>query len=99
MRGGVFNATKLRASSRLRAIIYIRLMITLYAFNQLSENEKAEATWGGTYLSNRTEDGRLIQLYSLPDFYVEVYYHPEANTITRFRAFKSLGQLVPYIRL
>jgi len=74
-------------------------MITLYAFNQLSDDDKAEATWAGTYLSNRTEDAHIIQLYSLPDFYVEVYYFPETNTITRFRAFKSLRQLTPYIRL
>jgi hypothetical protein len=74
-------------------------MITLYAFNELSDNDKAEVTWAGTYLSNRAEEGHLTQLYSLPDFYVEVYYHPETNTIIRFRAFKSLRQLVPYIRL
>lgn len=72
-------------------------MITFYQFNQLSENEKAIATWAGTYLSNRTEDEHIIQLYSLPDFYVEVFYSPTANHIDRFRAFKSLRQLAPYL--
>lgn len=72
-------------------------MITLYQFNQLSENEKADTAWTGAYLGNRTEEDHIVQLYSLPDFYVEVYYSPGTNAITRFRAFKQLRLLAPYL--
>jgi hypothetical protein len=44
-------------------------MITLYAFNQLNDNEKAEAVWDGIFLADREENGLVVQLYSLGSFY------------------------------
>lgn len=72
-------------------------MLTLYNFNVLPENEKANAVWSGTFLADREEDHLKIQLYNLCSFYVEVYYDPDANKILRFRAFSSRDQLTPYL--
>jgi len=42
-------------------------------FNALAVNERAEAVWRGTFLGDRCEGECCVQLYSLPDFYVEVF--------------------------
>jgi len=72
-------------------------MLTLYDFNGLTDNEKAEAVWKGTFLADREEDGLAVQLYSFPAFYVEVFYEKQNNQISRFRAFTSNSLLVPYL--
>ncbi|MBK0379270.1 hypothetical protein [Mucilaginibacter segetis] len=72
-------------------------MFTLYDFNALSEQEKAEAVWRGSFLADREAAGLKVQLYRLDSFYVEVFYDPAANTILRFRAFTSNNLLVPYL--
>ena len=72
-------------------------MLTLYDFNALTDNEKAEAVWQGTFLADREENGLAVQLYSLPAFYVEVFYDPLANKILRFQAFTSKNFLTPYL--
>jgi hypothetical protein len=36
-------------------------------------------------------------LYALWSFYVEVFYDPEKNKMTKFRTFKSLTPLEPYL--
>lgn len=72
-------------------------MLTLYNFNVLSESEKADAVWQGTFLADREERDLTIQLYSLNAFYVEVYYHAGSNAIVQFRSFSSLQQLTPYL--
>ena len=72
-------------------------MPSLEEFNQLSDREKAEAIWQGNFLADREENGLIVQLYSLCDFYVEVYYDGLANKILRFRPFKNTSQLTPYI--
>jgi len=47
--------------------------LTLYDFNALDENGKAEAIWTGDFLGGREENGLKVQLYSLTNFYVEVF--------------------------
>ncbi|HTE01448.1 MAG TPA: hypothetical protein VK668_19310 [Mucilaginibacter sp.] len=74
-------------------------MITLYEFNGLSENDKGEEVFNSSFLGNREEGGIKVQLYSLEDFYVEVYYDPVNNRILRFRAFKRLHILAPFIKI
>lgn len=74
-------------------------MVTLYEFNALDDNGRAEVAWTGTYLGQREEGDQIIQLYSLPDFYTEVFYDPAKNEITRIRGFKKLHLLTPYIQL
>ena len=74
-------------------------MVTLFDFNAMDDNERAEVAWSGTYLGDRQEGGHIIQLYSLPDFYVEVFYDTDRNDISRIRGFKKLHLLTPYIQL
>ncbi|OOQ58293.1 hypothetical protein [Mucilaginibacter pedocola] len=71
--------------------------MTLYEFEALNLNEKADAVWRGAFLADREEDGRRIQLYSLPGCYVEVFYDTEANKIVEFRAFSNTQRLAPYL--
>jgi len=72
-------------------------MLTLEDFNALTDNEKAEAVWQGSFLGDRQASGQMVQLYSLDNFYVEVNYCPQANAITHFRSFTDTRQLVPYL--
>ncbi|HJP62604.1 MAG TPA: hypothetical protein VJ844_04140 [Mucilaginibacter sp.] len=72
-------------------------MLTLYDFQTLNDNEKAEAVWQGSFLGDRQENGQMIQLYSLASFYVEVSYSPTDNRITGFEAFTNTQRLVPYL--
>jgi hypothetical protein len=75
-------------------------MVTFYDFNGMDENAQAEAVFtAGIYVDDRDEDGLKVQLYRLDSFYVEVFYDPKENKITRYRSFKSPGQLAPYLRL
>ena len=48
-------------------------------------------------LSSRAEGKMKYTLYALRNFYVEVFYDPEKNKMSRFRTFKSLTPLEPYI--
>ena len=72
-------------------------MITIYEFNALDESGKANAVWTGLFLDDREENGLKVQLYSLSNFYVEVFYDQRVNKILRFRAFKSYDLLTPYL--
>ena len=72
-------------------------MLTHYDFDRLTENEKADAVWAGSFLADREENGLMIQLYSLPSFYVEAFYDPVGNKILKFHAFTSRNLLVPYL--
>jgi len=73
-------------------------MLNIYAFIAMTEAEKAGAVWGGTYLGERFENTTTIQLYGVGDFYVEVFYEPLINRITRFRPFKNDRLLEPYLK-
>jgi hypothetical protein len=66
----------------------------------MDENGQAEAVFTeGTFVDDREADGLKVQLYRLDSFYVEVFYDPKGNEITRYRSFKSPGQLAPYVKL
>lgn len=77
--------------------LYLRQMLTRDDFEHLTDHEKAEAVWRGTFLADREDAGHKLQLYSLDSFYVEVSYCPEENRITAFRAFTQTQQLAPYL--
>jgi hypothetical protein len=71
--------------------------MTVVEFEVLNMNAQAEATMDGTFLADREENGLMIQLFSVSDFYVERFYDPLANKILKFRAFKGNNQLTPYL--
>ncbi|MDB5141135.1 MAG: hypothetical protein JWR12_3051 [Mucilaginibacter sp.] len=72
-------------------------MLTLYDFNSLTDTEKAEAVWRGSFLADRGENGLMVQLYAVSSFYVELFYDPLANKILSFRPFTSKHLLTPYL--
>jgi hypothetical protein len=75
-------------------------MLTLYDFNGMDEHAQPEAVFKeGIYVDSRDEENLKVQLYRLDNFYVEVYYDPKENKVTRYRSFKSPGQFAPYVNL
>jgi len=73
--------------------------MTLYEFNTLDLNGRAAAAWEGKHLGTRLDHDRRILVYSLPDFYAEVFYDAASNEITECRGFKSLHLLAPYLEI
>jgi hypothetical protein len=73
--------------------------MTLYHFLGLTTNEQADFVWQGAYLATRPEGDHQILLYSLDEFYAEVFYDTKANAITRIKGFRSRSLLMPYINL
>lgn len=74
------------------------MKIGLYEFNILDENEKAQTIWdNGTFLTNKSDEEKAVNLYALGDFYVEVWYDKPHNRITQIRSFKTVNNLSPYL--
>ena len=72
--------------------------MTLYQFNSLDETQQANVLWEyGVHISERPSKYYNLILYQLDGFYVEVWYHPEENSIKRLRSFSSTDQLEPYL--
>lgn len=72
--------------------------MTLYEFNALPEDKKAEATWNGTFLMHRENEDIRYALYSVDTFFVEVTYNSIKNKITRFKSFKTKRLLEEYLK-
>ena len=74
------------------------MKFSLYEFNILPDGEKADNVWEhGKFITNRVVEGHVINLYSLNDFYVEIWYHQSSNKIIKIRSFKSTNPLDPYL--
>lgn len=72
----------------------------LYEFIALDTNTKATTVWNhATFLMSRTSVSGKVNLYSLEDFYVEVYYNQELNCIEDIRSFKSVSCLDAYLEI
>ncbi|MDN3583848.1 hypothetical protein, partial [Mucilaginibacter flavus] len=67
-------------------------------FEQLNEHEKGEAMLSATYLNSRIAPGYKVNLYSLDDFFVEVFYSDLFNEIFQLKAFKSSDLPQVYLR-
>ena len=72
-------------------------MLTMEDYDALGDKEKAATILNGEFLADREENGLMVQLYSVGNFYGELYYDPLANRILRWRAFKNIQQLGPYL--
>jgi hypothetical protein len=72
--------------------------MTLYQFNALDKTQQAEIVWNGAHIGNRRDEEYEILLYQIDSFYVEVYYHPDHNVISKMRSFPSTDQLAPYLQ-
>lgn len=52
----------------------------------------------GQYLSIRENRHFLIDLYSLDDFFVELWYSPNSVGINQIKAFNHIDHLDPYLK-
>jgi hypothetical protein len=68
----------------------------IYEFIQLDIHQKAEIAWNATFIANRTDKEDNILLFSLGDFFVELYYNARDNEIITIRPFKNSKLLEPY---
>lgn len=71
--------------------------MTLYEFNALSPKEKEIATVNGKFIAERYEDGQTAALYSVGDFWVEIWYDAVVNEVLFLNGFRSTERLVPYL--
>ena len=72
--------------------------MTLYEFTSLSSTQQLDALWQQSrYLASRPQEDQYVSLYAMDAFFVEVYYDPTNNQITRHRAFVTSQLLLPYL--
>ena len=70
----------------------------IYEYNIMPLNEQADYLWdNGTFLANRVKGTMKIQLHSLSNFYVEVFYKSKENKIIELKPFKAVRCLEPYL--
>jgi hypothetical protein len=67
--------------------------MTLYDFIQLGLAEKLNRIWQGSFLSARDGKNETVILYRLYDFFCEVYFENEKNSIVRLRPFRAKEML------
>lgn len=73
-------------------------MISKTKFNKLSLNAKGEYVFQeGKYIGMREYYNHSINLYSLNDFFVEVWYSPGENKIEKIEVLESEKTLDLYI--
>lgn len=72
-------------------------MITIFDFQLMDLNERAEAIWKGVFISNRMAGDFTIQLFQIDSFNIEVFYNRELVEITKIGAFKALRLLERYL--
>ena len=72
--------------------------MSLYEFTALSSDQQLAIVWEqGQFLALRDEAGQRIGLYTLGEFFVEVFYDPAMNEIIRHRVFVTDELLLPYV--
>jgi hypothetical protein len=70
----------------------------LYEFLRLSEVEQYDAVWSfGVHVDTHIEGNVAINLYSINDFYCEVYYDMKTNKILYKQTFKQGERLDKYL--
>jgi hypothetical protein len=70
----------------------------LYEFLRLSEVEQYDAVWSfGVHVDTHIKDNIAINLYSINDFYCEVYYDMKTNKILYKQIFKQGIRLDKYL--
>ena len=71
--------------------------MTLHEFNTLDIGEKVKAAMAGNLLGEREEEDMTVMLYSLDNFYVELFCHIGSEEVGMIHSFKSFDRLVPYL--
>ena len=71
--------------------------MTLEQFNLSDDSEQTMALGQGVCIAGRDEGKYKVLLYQLRRFYVEVFYDPAKNMITRYRGFDEMEELDKYL--
>jgi hypothetical protein len=66
-------------------------------FVKLSTDEQSEAASKGTFLGEREVKPYVIFLFTIDNFFAEVFFDEVQNRITRVKPFKSIRGLDPYL--
>jgi len=67
-------------------------------FNLQTKEEKAVYTWEfGIFLASRMEGRQAINLYSVDDFFVEVWYTTQKKLVYKVESFSSTACFDPYL--
>jgi hypothetical protein len=70
----------------------------LYEFLGLSDSEQYDVVWSeGVHVDTHIKDNIAINLYSINDFYCEVYYDIKSNKILYKQVFKQGARLDKYL--
>lgn len=70
----------------------------LYEFKMLSDLEQLAYVWSrATCIGTMIKADFKINLYTVGDFCVEVFYDPVENSVSHLRTFKNQDLLIPYI--
>ena len=70
----------------------------LYGFLGLSDSEQYDAVWSlGVHVDTHIKDNIAINLYSINDFYCEVFYDMKTNKILYKQTFKQGARLDKYL--
>ena len=73
--------------------------MTLEQFDLLDEERQAIEICKGVCVAGRDEGELKILLFQLGSFYVEIFYHPRKNLITRYKAIEQADAYVKNIEL
>jgi hypothetical protein len=63
--------------------------MSLYDFIQLSQTEKTNLVWQGSFLSAKEDKMQTVILYRVHDFFCEVHYDKKEKRIIKLRPFRT----------
>ena len=73
-------------------------MTTLQEFSALQFEKKCDVvTYQGQYLGCRVLSECKVFLYSIEDFFIEVFYSPRYEKVLMINAFDEVRGLTPYL--
>ena len=71
--------------------------MTLFAFIDLSFDQKLDAMLCGNLIANRAHKNGICQLYVLDDFFVEILYNAKDFKILKLQPLLHQASLDPYL--
>ena len=72
--------------------------MTLQQFANFNSLQQMNTLYNkGVYLGKRRYNNRVIFLYQIDSFYIEVFFNPERNKVVKLRSFSSTNLLSPYL--
>lgn len=70
----------------------------IYEFLRLDEQGRYQAIWdNGKHIDTKVKEGIIFQLYTINDFFVEIHYNAENNSIIGYLPFKQGEHLEKYL--